>query len=105
MQYKMLRGDYIIYLKLFSYSAIPRSAGVPGINESHIAAHNPATAMGVFNNAQIMPPIDCMNALPVSCIKISRLLATQPGSPNAIKNANPTIKILRWLCMSALNKT
>ena len=84
---------------------MPRSSGVPGIKLSQIAAQMPATAIGVFNKAQIISPIAVMNALPPSLIKISRFCDTQPGRPSAIKNAKPTINILRCECMSALNKT
>ena len=84
---------------------MPRSSGVPGIKLSQIAAQIPATAMGVLSSAQSISPIAVTNALPFSLINISRLLLTQPGRPRAIKNAKPTINILRWLCMSTLNKT
>ena len=54
------RGDFSARKKgeavYFILTPIPRSSSVPGTRESQKAAQIPATAMGVFRMAQIIPP-------------------------------------------------
>ena len=66
---------------------------------SQKAAQSPATAIGVFRIAHSTSP-----GIP-RIRKASLFASTHPGSPMAIRNANPTMSTLRWLFMSARRRT